>query len=137
MALTVEQAPFIVLDADYRIVEVGPAAEAAFGPLLGENVWTSFPDSKPLFQPHYERARCTGAPAEFAQYYNGNVMHLRVVPRGTRLVIYYEILCLLDVLTLGGLRDSIDTALAAVAGAEEELRRDYIRRTLHVVADSR
>ena len=36
MAVAVEQAPYIVLDDDYRIVEVGPAAEAAFGPLLQE-----------------------------------------------------------------------------------------------------
>lgn len=137
MAVTVEQAPYIVLDEDYRIVEVGPAAWAAFGPLLGENVWESFPGSKPLFQPHYQRVRRTGAPVEFAQYYNGNVMHLRVVPLDDRLVIYYEILRLLDVLTLDGLRDSLDTALAALVGAEEELRRDDVRRTLHVVAGSR
>jgi len=36
VAVAVEQAPYIVLDEDYRIVEVGPAAWAAFGPLLQE-----------------------------------------------------------------------------------------------------
>jgi hypothetical protein len=51
VAVTVEGIPHMVLDEDYRIVQVGPAVEAGLGPLEGRTLWETFPDSKPLFRP--------------------------------------------------------------------------------------
>jgi PAS domain-containing protein len=133
VAVAVEQAPHIVLDEDYRIVEVSPAAEAGFGHLRGQNVLESFPDSRPLFLPYYERARRTGAVLEFAQYYDGYVLHLTVVPSGQTLTVFWDTPYMLDVLTLDGLRASLQSMLETLRASEDATRRESVRRSLSVV----
>ena len=134
MAVAVGAEPHVVLDEEYRIVEVGPAARAGFTPLLGENILDSFPDSRPLFLPYYEEARRTRQVIEFAQYYDGYVLRVKVVPDKGRLTVSWETLGILDVLTLDGLRASLDSVLQALAATEENVDREHVRQSLRVVA---
>ena len=133
MAVAVEQAPFLLLDEDYRIVEVDSPAEAAFGPLLGRNVFDCFPDATSLYRPYYEKARATGKVVEFAQYYDGYVMHVGLEPIGSKLVVTWDTLVMLDVLTLDGLKASLHNALSAISTWEDRLTRQRRRQTLRVV----
>ena len=135
MAVTVEQGQYLVLDEGFRIVEVGPAARATFGPVLGEIAFEAFPDSEPLFRPHYERAARTGRAVEFATFYNGRVLHLHVTPVGARLVVSWEELVRLDVLTLEGLFESLDTALEAIGTSLTEIDATGRRTRLRVVGE--
>ena len=137
MAVTVVEVPSVVLDEDYRIVEVGPAAQAGFGPLLGQNVFDCFPGSRSLFRPYYEKARRTGRVVEFAQYYDGYVTHVTVIPAGPRLTVHWETLCILDVLTHDGLRSSLTEAIAALEERETKIRREQTRDSLRVVEGGR
>lgn len=136
VAVTVDETPFVVLAEDYRIVEVGPAAQAGFGPLLGQNVLDSFPGSRPLFLPYYEQARRTGETVEFTQFYDGYVSRITAVPNGSKLAVFWELLGMLDVLTLDGLRDSLEAIIRTLAGAENTLLKDRVRNSLRVVGDA-
>ncbi len=133
MAVAVEAVPFVVLDEAFKIVEVSPAAEAGFGPLRGRNVFESFPGSRPLFLPYYEEALESGDVVEFAQYYDGYVMDMKVVPAGRMLTVYWERLCMLDVLTLQGLSASLFAVLETLEARENALRREVVRRSLRLV----
>jgi hypothetical protein len=133
VAVAVDAVPFVVLDEAYRIVEVSPAAQAAFGPLRGRDVFESFPDSRPLFLPYYEQARRSGEVVEYTQYYSGYVIKMRVVPAGSMLTVYWEQLYMLDVLTLEGLRASIHAVLDTLKAQEDVLHRETVRRSLRVV----
>jgi hypothetical protein len=133
VAVTVLQAPYIVFDDRDCIVEVSDLAMPVFGSFLGQSVWSCFPDSRPLYEAHYARARRTGVPVEFAQYYNGRVMLVKAVPNGTRITLWYEVVAILDVLTIEGLRESLDSALATLVDAEEAMRRENVRTSLRLV----
>lgn len=133
MAVAVDGIPYLVLDEEYRIVEVGPAAQAGFAPLAGQNVLDCFPGSRPLFLPYYEEARRRRKVVEFAQFYDGYIMRVRAAPEGPRLTVSWETLGMLDVLTLDGLRMSLQAALQAVTDSEETLRRESVRSSLQVV----
>ena len=137
MAVTVEATPHLVLDESDRIVGVGPAAQAGFAPLLGQIIWDCFRDSKPLFQPYYEKARQTSEPVEFLQFYQGVVGHIRAVPVGQRLEITWEQLLRLDPLTLEGLSSSIADAVALLEGHEAEIHRHEVRGKLRVLEGGR
>lgn len=100
---------------------------------MGQNVLDCFPDSRPLFLPYYEEARRTGVVLEFDQYYDGYVVHLTVIPAGARLTVFWDTLCMLDVLTLDGLRASLQSVLEALGASEDAVRRDTVRRSLSVV----
>lgn len=133
MAVTVPQAPCIVVDEEDCIVEVSELAVPVLGSFLGQNLWDCFLDAKPLYEPHYAKARRTRAPVEFAQYYNGRVMLVKAVPSGTLVTLWYEVVAMLDVLTLDGLRESLDSALAKLSAAEETIRREQVRTSLRLV----
>jgi hypothetical protein len=133
VAVAVDGSPYIELDEEYRIVGVGTAAQAHFGALLGEKIYDCFPGSRPLFLPYYDEARRTQRVVEFAQFYDGYIMRLRATPKGSRLVVSWEVLGMLDVLTLDGLRMSLRAALQALADSEEALRRESVRSSLQVV----
>jgi hypothetical protein len=137
VAVAVELTPYLVLDEEYCIVEVGPPAEAEFGPLRGQGLWDAFPDSRPLFEPYYERARQTGEPVEFVQFYNGWVGRVRAVPEGSRLLLFWEDLRRLDTLTLSRLHTSLEETLTAIAEQETSVRRDTGRDRLRVVDGGR
>jgi hypothetical protein len=135
VAVTVQQSPFVVLDETNVIIEVSPAARAGYGHLLGCDAFAVYPETRPLFLPHYDKARHTQRTVEFAQYYDGYVSHVTVIPAGPTLTVRWEQLCVLDVLTLDGLRASLQTALDKLATAEESIRRAELRRSLRVVGD--
>jgi hypothetical protein len=139
VAVTVEQqAAFVVLDDSDRIVGVGRDAESQFRPLVGEIVWECFPGSEPLFKPYYDRARESGEPVDFVQFYDGNVARIRAVPDGEgRLELYWEALARLDTLTLGGLVDSLDRSLELLHDRSVGLDRREARRALRVIEGGR
>jgi len=137
VAVAVEQAQYIVLDEEFRIAEVAPSAQASFGPLLGKCIFEAFPESEQLFRPHYERALRMRAPVEFATFYDGHALRLRVHPHGLGVHVSWQDLARLDVLTLDGLVNSLDAALAAIADAERELEHDRARERLRVVGGDR
>lgn len=133
VAVAVEGIPHMVLDRQYRVEKVGPAAEAGFGLLKGRNLWEAFPDSKPLFHPYYETARRTGEPIEFVQFYNGYVARIRAVPKGGRLLLYWEELSRLDTLTLDRFRTSLVSAIEKLEESEVRAGRNRVRDRLQVV----
>ena len=133
MAVAVKAIPYVVLDERYRIVEVGRAAEAGLGPLCGRNILECFPGSSPLFLPYLKEAQRTGRVVRFAQYFNGYVAEVKIIPIGTSLRVSWDRLCMLDVLTLDGLRDSLHDALDALQAREDSVRREVVRSSLRVV----
>jgi hypothetical protein len=133
VAVAVQGVPQIILDEDDRILQVNPDDSADLRDYEGKNLWESFPHSKPLFQPYYERARQTGEPVEFVQFYNGYVTRIRAVPAGTHLHLYWEKIDRIDTLTLEGLRDSLAHALAVIEEQEAHLRREQSRGRLRLV----
>ncbi len=134
MAVAVEQAPFLVLDEEYRIVEVGPAAEATFAPLIGQIVFDCFADARGLYQPYYERARATGKIVEFAQYYDGYVMVIKAEPvEDGRLAVAWEILGMLDTMNLDALRLSLGRVLTKLEEHEKRARLERGLASLRVI----
>jgi hypothetical protein len=134
VAVTVEQSSFVTLDTGDRIVEVGPHAESQFGPLLGYVVWDCFPGSKSLFKPYYDRARTSGKPVEFVQFYDGYVARVRATPRGRgELELDWEQLARIDTTTVRSLADSLVASLEVL---DEELRdahRGELRKALRLI----
>lgn len=133
MAVAENGSPFVVLDDDFRIVEVGPAAEAGLGSFAGRLLWECFPGSEPLFKPYYDQARERREPVEFVQFYEGTVARIRAVPTGDRLELYWERLLHLDTLTLDGLRSSIAEAIELLNDREADMLRREMRGLLHVI----
>lgn len=133
MAVAVDATSVLVLDDEYRVVEVSPALQAGFGLRPGRSTIDGLPGSRSLFVPYCEHARRTGKPVEFTQYYGGTVMHVRVVPEAARLVVSWETLGILDVLTLDGLQASLRSLVETLTRAEDALRRDRVRRSLRLV----
>ena len=133
VAVTVEQVPFVVLDESYSIVEVGPAAEAGFGPLHGRCVWDCFPGSESMYRPHYERARRRGEPIALVQYYGGYLTKVEIRPEKRAIRVSWEILSMLDTSDLERLRASLTDAIGALDQQAEELDRRRVRGPLRVV----
>lgn len=133
MAVTVPTIPYLILDADYVVVEVGEAAVDEVGHSVGRNVWEAFPGSEPFFRPHYETARRTGQPHEFVQFFAGRLARLHAVPRDGLLEVRWEILATIDTLTLDGLRASMDDAISVLEVEENGRPRDAVRRSLRVL----
>jgi hypothetical protein len=138
VAVAVEAVPYVVLDERYRIVEVGQAAEAGFGPLCGRNLLDCVPGSRPLFLPYLKEAQRTRRIVRFAQFFNGYVAEVKIVPdEAATLTVSWERLCMLDVLTLDGLRDSLHDVLDTLQAREDSLHREVVRRSLRVVKGDR
>jgi hypothetical protein len=138
VAVTVpEGTPFLVLDAEDRIVEVGHAARAVYGSLVGRTLWDRFPEALPLFKPHYDRARRTQEIVEFVQFFRGQVGWLRAAPRGSTVTLSWRMLFALDTLTLDRLRDSISEALELLEKSEDAIRRARLRGSLRLVEGGR
>ncbi len=135
MAVTVQrQAPFIVLDAEDRIVEVGSAAESQFAPLVGAVVWECFPGSEPLFKPYYDAARRTGEPIEFVQFFDGAVARIVAIPvDGRRLELFWELLLRLDSSTLDTFRATLREALEILEAETAGIHRDEARAALRLI----
>jgi hypothetical protein len=130
VAVAVDEPSVVVLDDCYQVVEDGLAAQAGFG--MGLTV-----ASGGVFAPYYERAKRTRETVEFVEYLDGRVMRVTVVPQKDRLVVTWQTLCMLDVLTLEGLRSSLDEVVETLARAEQELRRNAVRGSLRLVEGGR
>jgi hypothetical protein len=133
VAVAVEQEPSVVLDEEYRIVEVNSAAETAFGPLLGSCVWDCFPGSEAMYRPYYERARREGQPIELVQYYGGYITRVEVVPGAGHIRVAWETLSMLDTRNLEALRASLSGAIDALDKRMADLERKRVRSSLRVV----
>ena len=137
MAVAVEAAPYVVLDDEYRVVETGWPADAGVGPPCGENLLDYFPGSRPLFLPYLEEAQRTRRIVKFAQYFEGYVAEVRIVPDASRLTLVWDRLCTLDVMTIDGLRASLRHALDTLRARENALHREVVRGSLRVVEGGR
>jgi hypothetical protein len=137
VAVADEGIPHVVLDEDYRIVDVGWAAEAQLGHLRGQTLLDCFPGSIPLFLPYLKEAQRTGKVVAFAQYFEGYVSEVKVVPTGGTLTLSWERLGMLDVLTLDGLRASLHAVLDMLRAREDSLRREVVRKSLRVLEGGR
>jgi len=127
--------PYVILDEDDRVLEVGPRAPAIFESLRGRRVHEGFPETEALYGPHYERARRTGDAVEFAQYSNGHVTLIKAVPvERRRLIVSWELIGFVDVMTLEALQASLAAALGVLTEKEEAVRRERVRSSLSVIA---
>jgi hypothetical protein len=137
VAVAVEAAPYVVLDDAYRVVETGWAADAGVGPHCGQNLLDFFPGSRPLFLPYLKEAQRTRRIVKFAQYFEGYVAEVRIVPDANGLTLVWERLCTLDVMTMDGLHESLRQALDALRAREDALHREVVRGSLRVVDGGR
>ncbi|HEU5161510.1 MAG TPA: response regulator [Thermoanaerobaculia bacterium] len=87
----------MVLDADWRVVEMNPAAEALLSVeaswLVGRNFWETYPAGLGArFHQEYETALQTGVPAHFEAHSNivDKWFDVHAYPRADRLDIYYH-----------------------------------------------
>jgi len=119
--------PHVVLDAEDRVLDVSPSAPAPFPSLLGKRVHDGFPETGALYAPYYERARRTGEVVEFTQYSDGHVTLMKAVPTRRVLIVSWELIGFIDVMTIESLRDSIDAVLDALSKNEEVLHRERAR----------
>lgn len=137
MAVAVEAAPYVVLDDEYRVVETSWAADAGVGPNRGESLFDYLAGSRPLFLPYLEEARRAGSVVTFAQYFDGYVAEVRIVPGSSTLTVVWEQLCILDVMTMDGLHASLRRALDVLRAREDALHREAVRSRLRVVEGGR
>jgi hypothetical protein len=137
VAVAVEAAPWVLLDDEYRVVETSWPADAGVGPHCGQNLLDFFPGSRPLFLPYLKEAQRTRRIVKFAQYFEGYVAEVRIVPDGGSLTLVWEQLGTLDVMTMDGLRASLRKALDTLRAREDALRREVVRGTLRVVEGGR
>ena len=132
MAVTVEGNLRVVLDEEYRIVEVSLAAEPMLGHLVGETVWDHFPGAREVFLPYCEEARRSRESGEFVAFYEGVLVRVRYVPEGLRLAATWEILGTVDVSSIDALRASLGEIVSALAD-EETVPLGNLRPVLRVV----
>ena len=134
MAVAVEHAAFVTLDTGDRIVGVGPHAESQFGPLLGSVMWDCFPGSEALFKPYYDKARTSGEPVEFVQFYDGYVARIRATPRERgELELSWEQLARIDTTTVASLADSLAASLELLDEEQRDAHRDELRKALRLI----
>ena len=127
--------PYVILDEDDRVVEVGSRAPAIFESLRGRRVHEGFPETEALYGPHFERARRTGGVVELAQFSNGHLTFLRAVPgERRRVTVSWELIGFVDVMTLEALQASLAAALRVLTEKEEAVRRERVRSSFSVIA---
>ena len=73
----------------------------------------------------------------FAQFFEGYVAEVKIVPSGGTFTVSWERLCMLDVLTLDGLRASLHHVLDTLRAREDALHREVVRGSLRVVKGGR
>lgn len=138
MAVAVDARPHAVLDENLRIVELSWAApNEHFGRGCGHGFIELFSGSRSVILPYLDEARRTARVVTFARHFDGYLAEVRIVPDGRTLSVSCEPLAVLDVLTLDGLRASLDAALELLHEREHALRREVVRSSLRVVGDDR
>jgi hypothetical protein len=133
VAVTVQGALRLVVDEEYRIVDVSAAAQPALGHLLGQNVWEHFPRARSLFLPHYEEARGTGESVEFVQFFNGKLVRVSAVPKDRGLAVSWRVLRIVDVSTIETLRHSLCDIVSDLAEEERNVTEAHAGRPLRIL----
>lgn len=138
MAVAVDACPHVVLDENLRIVESSSAAHDGYvGPGCGQGFLELFTGSRSIILPYLAEAQRTSRVVRFARYFDGYVAEVRIVPNGRTLRVSCEPLGVLDVLTLDGLRASLDAVVQMLKAREDALRREGVRSSLRVVRGDR
>lgn len=133
MAVAVAQHSVVVLDDEDRVVEAVPSAHAGTGVHEAATPLEGLPSAGALFAPHFERARKSGAVVEFVEFVDGRVVRATAAPEGGRLVVSWHTLEILDVLTLEGLRESLERIMRTLERAEADLRKAQARHGLRLI----
>jgi PAS domain-containing protein len=133
VAVAVPEALVLVLDEDYRAVEMSPAFRAGCGLTPGDLVLDGLPISRSRFVKYCEHARRTGEAVDLVEFGGGRVLHVRVVPNDERIHTSWETLGIIDTLTMEGLRTSLRSIAETLAGTEDTLGRERLRRSLRLV----
>ena len=133
MAVAVPDALVLVLDEEYRAVEMSPAFEAGCGLTRGDCALDGLPVSRSVFVQYCEHARRTGEVVDLVEFGGGRVLHVRVVARDEHFHTSWETLGILDTLTIAGLGASLQTMAETLAGTEDTLGRERLRRSLRLV----
>lgn len=133
VAVAVSDALVLVLDEDYRAVEMSPAFRAGCGLAPGDSALEGLPISRSVFVQFCEHARRTGEAVDLVEFGGGRVLHIRVAPRDERLHTSWQTLGILDTLTMDGLRASLRSIAETLAGTEDTLGRERVRRSLRLV----
>ena len=137
MAVAVAQAPYLVLDRRYTVVEMNAAAATRLGPVLGRNIWTCHPEAEPLFRPRLDEAWHTRGPIAVVEFYEGRVLRVQAVRRGGRLELSWDVVMQLDTVTLEGLNSSIAVAIEALEDEERAVMPRNPHRGLRLVGEPR
>ena len=133
MAVTVGRNLRIVVDRDYRIVDVSQAADPMFGHLLGQNLWEHFPRARSVFLPYYEAARNTGESIEFVQFFDGRLMRVSAVLKDVGLAVSWKVLRMLDTSTIETLRHSLRDVVSDLAEEERKVTEAHVGRSLRIL----
>ena len=133
MAVAVAQHSVVVLDEHDRVVEGVSPEQAGVRVLDARCPFEELPSARELFTPYLERARRTGRLVEFREFVDGRVVEVSAAPYGPRLVVSWRTIDILDVLTLEGLRESLQRIVETLAEAEEHVRRAQRRAELRIV----
>jgi hypothetical protein len=133
VAVAVEEHSVVVLDEQDQLVGAVSSAQASIRLPEDASPLEQLPSARAVFAPYFERARRTGRTLEFVEFVDGRVVQVTVRPEGARLVVSWQTLDILDVLTLEGLRASIERVVETLAQAEATLRRAQARQLLRVV----
>ncbi len=136
MAVGATEAVVLVLDEEYRAVEISPALQAGCGLAPGDCALEGLPVSRSTFVQYCEHARRTDEAVDLIEYGAGRLLHVRVVPRSEQLHVSWETLAMLDTLTIDGLGASLRAIAETLAGAEDTLGRERLRRSLRLVGGS-
>lgn len=133
MAVAVAQHSVVVLDGDDRVVEAVSSEQAGIRVLGASSPLEVLPSARALFVPYFERARRTRRLVEFREFVDGRVVEVSVAPDGDRLIVSWRTIDILDVLTLEGLRESLQRIIETLAEAEAQVRRAQRRAELRLV----
>jgi hypothetical protein len=123
----------VVLDGDDRVVEAVSSEQAGIRVLGASSPLEALPSARALFVPYFERARRTRRLVEFREFVDGRVVEVSVAPDGDRLIVSWRTIDILDVLTLEGLRESLQRIIETLAEAEAQVRRAQRRAELRLV----
>jgi hypothetical protein len=99
---------YFVPTPDDVIAHVSEPLQGTMGRYIGHSVWVRLPGSEGVFRPYFEEARETGREVEFAAFYSGAILDVRVVPAGGSLTVYPTRRSELDVRTLATLNASLE-----------------------------
>lgn len=106
---------YFVLSPEDEIVHVSEALHGQMGRFVGHSLWVKMPSAELIFRPYFQEARQTGRELEFAAFYAGGTIRMRVVPSGQSLTVYPTRLSELNLRTLATLTESLEKIVSELA----------------------